>query len=179
MNKSENATALIKKFKQGDTNALERLMLLAYKDLFYLSYSYLKDKMLAEDVVSDSFIKLIEKIETINSEKNCYAYLRAIAVNLSLDVIKKRKKEEITNLSDNESMFVCDGISEEDVLVREIISEMKEEEREVLILYSHDYTLKEIVEKTSKTINQVRLLIEKSKKTFSEKYQKSEEIKNG
>ena len=64
----ENVQYLIKEYKHGNDAALEKLMLATYKNLYLLSYSYLKDHMLAEDIVSETFIKLIEKIHTIKNE---------------------------------------------------------------------------------------------------------------
>ena len=151
-------------------------MLLTYKNLYLLSYSYLKDHGLAEDVVSETFVKLIEKIDTIKNEQNLNGYLRTIVINKSLDVIKKRKKE----LSVEETVMdvSAKGNNAEDSVVRYTLSQLKSTERETLMLWQYGYTVKEISAKTNLTINQVRLLLEKAKKSFFQKYHKNDDVKS-
>ncbi|MCL2587541.1 MAG: sigma-70 family RNA polymerase sigma factor [Firmicutes bacterium] len=150
---------------------MERLMLLMYPDLYRLAFGYLKDRMLAEDIVSDTFIKLIEKIHTINDEKNAKGYLKTIVVNKSLNLIKKRKFETSTEpewFEDSPSKQATD----EQELVRFVLARMDDAQREVILLKSFGFTLGDIVEKTGYTVNQVRLLVDKGKQSFFEKYHK-------
>ena len=169
--KSENVMELIMKYRNGDNFALERLMLLTYQDLYRLSYGYLKDRMLSEDIVSETYIKLIEKIHTIRSDQNALGYLRTIVINKSFNLLKKRKHEfsAETEWFDNSQ---ANAATEEQAYVRFVLSTLDETEREIILLKSFGFTLHEIVEKTGYTINQVRLLIDKGKKNFLEKYNK-------
>lgn len=171
-NKSERVKDLIKKFRIGDKTALEELMLLTYKDLFLLSYSYLKDRMLAEDVVSETFVKLIEKVHTIKTEENLNGYLHTIVINKSLDIIRKRKKEVYVEL--NDSTELSENFNDDKTNARLILSMMDRSEREVLLLWNYNYTLNEISDKTNFTVNQVRLLLKKAKKNFSIEYHKND-----
>jgi len=171
-NKSKQIKQLLQEFKAGNKSAIEELMTLTYKDLLWLSYSYLKDKMLAEDVVSETFIKLIEKIHTIKNEQNLSGYLRTIVINKSLNLIRNRKKEVYVEDKVLDREISISGLSEEDEDVRYILSVLNEAERVILLLWSYGYTLSEIVKRTGYTINQVRLILDKGKKNFFEKYHK-------
>jgi len=168
----DNIKQLIKEYKSGNNAALEKLMLLTYKDLYILAYSYLKDHGLAEDVVSETYVKLIEKIQTIKNEQNLNGYLRTIVINKSLDVIKKRKRESTAgeDMIEWQSENISGGA--EDGYVRHILSMLSGTEREVLMLWQYGYTLSEISAKKNFTINQVRLILTKAKNNFSEKYQR-------
>jgi len=163
---------LLKAYKKGDNSALEKLMLLLYKDLFWLSYSYIKDKMLAEDIVSETFIKLIEKIYTIKNENNLNGYLRTIVINKSLNLIRDRNKEIVSEDIFLEQ-FSSDNQLDEDLHIRYALSTLTEKERELLLLHSYGYTLKEISKKTKYTFSQVRTLLEKAKNIFLQVYRKS------
>lgn len=170
--KSNNIKALLKRFRYGEKAALEDLMLLVYKDLYLLSYSYLKDKMLAEDVVSETFIKLIEKIHTVNTEQNLNGYLHTIVINKSLDIIRKRKRE--IYLEDSGLYRTSSNQSNNTANVKDALSSLNSNEREVMLLWNFNYTLNEISAKTGFTINQVRLLLKKAKENFSIEYNKND-----
>ena len=166
---------LLKEYKKGNNSALELLMQGTYKDLYGLAYSYLRDHMLAEDIVSESYMKIIEKIKTVKNEQNLNGYLRTIVINKSLDKLRKCKKE--LRIEDKVVDYQSDdqqGQSTADSqLVRLILSKLSRTEREALLLWQYGYTLREMSDKTGRTVNQVRLLLDKAKKSFSEKYHKN------
>lgn len=65
------------------------------------------DREMAEDVLHDSFITIFRKIDDIEDrgEERLYAWMRRIAVNKCIDIIRKRKKpilslEEVRDLPD-------------------------------------------------------------------------------
>jgi len=146
-------------------------MLLAHKDLLNIAYGYLKDAQLAEDIVSETFATLIEKIHTIKNDKNLAGFLRTITINKSLNLIRKRKREFFTEEGEllNEHTGIAVG-NEQDDTVRFALTQLEGAQREILLLWSYGFTLNEISEKTTFTVGQVRLLLEKSKKTFLQKY---------
>ena len=164
---------LLIEYKQGNAIALEQLMVLTYKNLYSLAYTYLKDRMLAEDVVSEAYIKVIEKIHLVKNEQNLNGYLRTIVINRSLDIIRKRKKElsveeQIIEITPSNSLTSTDTKN-----VRIVLAQLPKTEREILLLWQYDFTLKQISEKTGFTINQVRLLLQKAKEKFIENYHKN------
>ena len=174
--KAKTISKLIKAFRKGNSKALEDLMLATHQDLFWLAFRYTKDKMLAEDMVSETFVKLIEKIHTIKSEQNLSGYMRTIVINKSLNAVRNRKKTAFVDSAVIENESLATEESEDDKLVRVIVGGLGEAEREVLLMWSYGYTLKEICAKTSMTISQVRTLLEKSKESFLKKYRKNEEV---
>lgn len=170
-NKDKRIKKLISSFKCGDSAAFEELMSFTYKDLFLLSYSYLKDKMLAEDAVSEAFMKLFEKASSIKSEQNLTGYLRTIVINKSLDIIRKRRNE----VCPGDDVLNLKAYEPEDAQthVRSILFMLDDSEREVLLLWQYDYTLSEISLKTGITVNQVRLRLDKAKNKFISEYNKN------
>lgn len=75
-----------------------------YKNLmFYVSFEILKDKGLAEDIVQQSFIKIIEIFNTLDLE-NCHKTRNLfvlISKNLSINLYNSRKNKETVDLEDS------------------------------------------------------------------------------
>jgi len=164
---------LLKEYRKGNNAALEELMLLTYKNLYSLAYSYVKDHMLAEDAISETYMKLIEKIDTIKNDKNLNGYLRTIVINKSLDILRKRKKEFCMEDEILDSQPEKSSTNMDSQYVKYILSKIPSAQREVLLYWQYGYTLRETAQKTGYTINQIRLLLDKAKKTFFEKYHKN------
>ncbi|MCL2798301.1 MAG: sigma-70 family RNA polymerase sigma factor [Firmicutes bacterium] len=173
MNANEKNTlkTLIKRFQNGDKDVLADIMLLVYKDLYFLAYDYLRDKMLAQDAVSETFVRLLEKVHAIKNDQSLNGYLRTLVINIALDMLRKRKKEVF--IEDAEPNLTADGINDEQINVRFALSRLKKDERETLLLWHYGYTLRETSRMTGKTVNQVRLLLEKAKENFSAEYHKN------
>jgi len=60
--------------------------------IFQFAYNYLKDKDLANDVVSQTFLAVWEKIDQYNPKFNFSTWVYAIAKNESLGIIKTKNK---------------------------------------------------------------------------------------
>ncbi|WP_235846504.1 RNA polymerase sigma factor [Neobacillus drentensis] len=69
---------------------------LFYKRLFHIGYSITRDLHLAEDVVQETFIKAMKKIETIEEDSKVGAWLSVIATRTAIDFVRiERKKKGI------------------------------------------------------------------------------------
>ncbi|MDH7444380.1 RNA polymerase sigma factor [Aquimarina sp. 2201CG14-23] len=91
-NPKERDYELIRKIKEGDTNAFRQLVY-AYKDVsLSLASSILKDKILAEDVLQDVFVKVFHKLNTFKFNASFSTWLYRIVVNTSYNELKKQKK---------------------------------------------------------------------------------------
>jgi RNA polymerase sigma-70 factor (ECF subfamily) len=65
-----------------------------YESLYYLAYSILDDPASADDVVQDSLLVALGKIEQYEPGTNLKAWLSRITVNRCRDVLRKRKVRE-------------------------------------------------------------------------------------
>lgn len=74
-----------------DQLAYNELFILFYPSLKQFAYSIVKSKQLAEEVVSDVFIKIWEKRDHLNTISNLKLYLFTSIRNTSLNYIKKQK----------------------------------------------------------------------------------------
>lgn len=77
--------------KKSNSNALKVLFKKYYQNLCYFSFSYVKEKQIAEEVVSDIFIKLWEKRAQINIGLKLKSYLYTAVKNQSLNYLRSNK----------------------------------------------------------------------------------------
>lgn len=83
-----------------DQHAYNELFLRFYPSLKQFAYSIIKSKQLAEEIVSDVFIKIWEKRAELNTISNLKLYLFTSTRNTALNYLKKQKGLE--NLSGEE-----------------------------------------------------------------------------
>ncbi len=91
---------LIEKCKNKDSLAQMQLYDQYCKAMFNTAYNFVKDDVIAQDVMQEAFIKAFKKIETFTGEATFGAWLKRIVVNQSLDWIKKQKIQTV-ELNDN------------------------------------------------------------------------------
>ena len=85
-----------------DMKAYKELYLLMFDSLFHFSYSFVKSKQVAEELVSDVFIKLWQIRGQRNSIDNLKLYLFGITKNFSLSYLAKASKNLSIQLDDIE-----------------------------------------------------------------------------
>ena len=118
--------------------------------LFNAAYRILKNEQDAQDMVHDAFIKAFQRITQLEDEANLGGWLKRIAINCSLDLIKKKRKlswmEDHPKLLpdyEEETYEIYPSIHQ----IMEGIAELKDKYRIVLILFLiEDYSHKEIAE---------------------------------
>ena len=76
-----------------DMTAYKELYLLMFDSLFYFSYSFVKSKQVAEELVSDVFIKLWHIRNQLNAIDNLKLYLFGITKNFSLSYLARASKD--------------------------------------------------------------------------------------
>ena len=80
-------------FIQGKQEAIEKVYF-EYKNLiFFIVSTYVENKDDVEDLVNESFLKLLENKTKILNKGNLKTYLVSISKNLAIDYLRKRKKE--------------------------------------------------------------------------------------
>jgi len=170
-----NIAELLRKIRRGDSEAFENLINLKTEYLYKLSYQFLKDKMLAEDVVNQTFSKLIAACEKLKNEQNLNGWLNTIAVNLCLDVLKKRKREVFIedSLTDIERKSLTDARDiVERIHIQNCLSTLSENERIILLYDYHGYSMRESIRLMGITTAQGRRLLMKAREHFKEYYLK-------
>ena len=136
--------------------------------LYNVSYRIVQNTHDAQDIVQDSLIKAFKNISKLDEEAHLGGWLKRIAVNTSIDFVRKKKRQvwiderfqiEDKEEHDTEASFVETLESVE--LIKNCLNSLKDKYRIILNLYLiEDYNHREISEllhlKESTVRNQYR-----------------------
>lgn len=158
---------LIRSFQEGDSSALETLIL-RHKDRLYTSILFLvKDRYLAEDIFQDAFIKIIDTLRggRYSDEGKFLPWAMRIAHNLCVDHFRKVKRTPTIKTGEDQDLFEVLNFSEDSMedkmmrrqshdRVRDMLDQLPTDQREVIILRHYaDMSFKEIAAMTDCSIN--------------------------
>jgi len=132
---------LLWKMKHGSSDALSRIYEKYKSDLFSLANSLLHDLDAAEDVVHDVFVSFVKSADEFQLTGSLKGYLLTCVANLSRDRVRARKREPIgmnkTDMAIPDYKIPSHALisAEELNRLREAISKVPYEQREVVILH--------------------------------------------
>lgn len=86
---------LFRKCKKGDEKAQYRLYKMYSKVLYNLILRMLGNSLDAEDVLQDTFVTAFDQISALKDSRAMSAWLKKIAVNKSLEFLRRKKIEFI------------------------------------------------------------------------------------
>jgi RNA polymerase sigma-70 factor (ECF subfamily) len=110
-----------------DMKAYKELYILLFDGLHKFSYSLIKSREGAEEIVSDVFVKLWQIRDQLSQIDNLKVYLYTITKNFSLNYITKNSKYPIVHLEQMNVETVIEIISPEDLYISgEAISRVKQ-----------------------------------------------------
>lgn len=84
--------SLVKNAKEGDKEALLRLILEQKDEYYRLAYVMMKDGNEAMDVMEDMIVILYEKIASLKKEEAFYSWSKTILINCCKAQLKQKKK---------------------------------------------------------------------------------------
>ena len=102
---------LIEQFKNNSKSAFEKLYIRYASKMKGVAYRYTGNRMEAEDVLHDAFIKVYEKINSLKDNSLFEGWLRRIVVNQALDFLKAKKK--LKEISDESVQLNANSESDE------------------------------------------------------------------
>jgi len=171
---------LITRIKKDDHNSFQKLFERYSVPLFRFSFSYLKSKEVAEDVVQEVFMKIWNNRKSIKSDTSFQAYLFTIALNVVRKHFNKLSKNNevkhniLLDLSENKEEF--DDRNGYQFLIEkldEFIKQMPDKRKEVFIKKKiEEKSLKEIAEECEITTKTVEYHITEAMKFLKKEFEK-------
>jgi len=147
-----------------------------YKNLLlHKAYDILKDYALAEDAVSEAYIRIYKNLHKIDdpTANRSIAFAVTIVKNVSLTMLSREKRfpveefDEMRPDSFNLEESVLAAISSQQIY--EIMEQLGEELRSVFLLrYAYDYSLKEIGELLKISENNAAVRLHRAKKKLAQ-----------
>ena len=171
----------IEKAKKGDQIAFTFLLDHYWNEVYGFMLKRTENETDAEDITIETFSKAFDKISTYNSEFQFNTWLIAIAKNVHIDLLRKKKSNlfvEITEEQDRQAQNIADTTpSAEDELITEqnlsrllqFIKELKPHYQEVIQLrYFQELSYQEIATKIDEPISYVKIKLLRAKKLLAE-----------
>ena len=152
-----------------DKSEFEKTVL-DYSDmLLRCAYSICSNRSDAEDIVQETFVKLIKKNPKFRDEEHKKAWLLRVVINLSKDFVKSFWNRNKEHLEDFEELIGSDAIIDNDDEIWSLVDKLPIKYKIVIQLYYHEgLTIKEIssaigksVGTTSNRLNRARDLLKK------------------
>ena len=81
--------SLVDRIKSGDREAFMTVSRLYQRKVYLLAYSYFRNGEDAMDIVQETFLRLYQKVNTYQPERNFQNWLLQIAKNLCIDYYRK------------------------------------------------------------------------------------------
>ncbi len=158
---------LVSLYKEGHEAAFEQLVNRHKAKIFTAIYMIVKDECIAEDILQEAFIKVVNTIKSgrYNEEGKFLPWVMRIAHNLSIDHFRKTRRYPTIVVEDGSNIFNTLDFSEDSAeliqikkdthtLLRQLIKELPEAQRQVLTMRHYmDMSFKEIADATGVSIN--------------------------
>lgn len=90
----------IAKLKNGDSSVFDYVYEHTNRPVYFAIFYILKDKMYAEDVLQDTYVRAISSIEQYKDGTNFVGWLCSIGKSLALNHLKKYKREVSTDFEE-------------------------------------------------------------------------------
>ncbi len=165
---------LLEKYKSWDIQAFWQIYEKYIDQIYKFVYFKVSSKEIAEDIVSETFIKCLNTLErfTPKFESALKSWIYTIAYNCVKDYYKSKKEEvnidDVFNLSIEEDFWEHIDNKQKLQEVIEFLKTLKEDQREVLIMRIwNDLSYKEISEITWKSENNCKKIVSRVLKNIN------------
>lgn len=160
-----NETEIVERAKQGDQSAFSELVNAYSERIYNLGLRILRKKEDAEDILQETFLTVIQKIDTFDGRSSFFTWIYRIATNAALMKLRK-KKPQYVDLPDNpdfqeniESKVFIDWSQDAslDVQNKEVRKILNDAIDELAEIYKTVFILRDIeqlsIKETSKILN--------------------------
>jgi RNA polymerase sigma factor (sigma-70 family) len=162
-----NDNELIQLFQEGNTRAFDALIDRHQERIYNAILFMVKDSYLAEDLIQDIFIKIINNLKQkkYNDEGKFLPWALRIAHNFCVDHFRKVKRTPTIKTSDDQDLFEVIKHSDHPAdykmtrsqthrNIQELVDLLPEEQREIIVLRHYaNLSFKEIAQMTHCSIN--------------------------
>ncbi len=172
--------------KDGDEGAFAKLVTLYQDRVLGLAYRYLSERGSAEDLAQEAFLRVFKAKERYVPTAKFSTWLYRIVVNLCLNEIRYRKGRPamslavVTETSSNLNVDLADqsepepGQTLEDeelsIRIREIISDLPENQRIAILLNKFEgFSYQEVAETMETTVTAVKSLLTRARVNIRER----------
>ena len=181
---------LLNRYVAGDKDAFEEILTRYKHQLYAFLGRFLNNQQLVEEAFQETFLQLYQSRKTFEKDRPLRPWLFTIAANKARDLLRKQQRQETVSIA---AMAEPDELSVDDVVnsltsykitpydeaekaertkkVRQIIFEMPENLREILILaYFEQFSYKQMADMLSIPIGTVKSRLHTAIVFFTKKW---------
>ncbi len=169
----------IEKAVLGDQIAFTFLLDTYWNEVYNFMLQRVENENDAEDVTIETFVKAFDKIATYNPEFQFNTWLIAIAKNVHIDMLRKKKTTIFVTTTNNSAVYTIADTSPsiEDVLITEqnlsrllqFIKKLKPSYQEIIQMrYFQEMSYQEIAADLNEPLNNIKIKILRAKKLLAE-----------
>ena len=126
---------LIARIKKQDDLAFEELYELTKRSVYAMIYSIVQNRAMTEDLMQDTYIKMLQSIHHYDGRVKFITWLVTIAKNLAIDSYRKEKRLISVDLQTEEYRLPTHFDStEKQMESNQYLSILSEEEREIVLM---------------------------------------------
>jgi len=92
-------SALIKRSQEGDEEAMEKIYEHYRRPLFNLAYRTTFDRLAAEDLLQDIFVKIFSHLGEVDRDETFVAWMYRIAINTCYSYLRSRRSRDAHSVS--------------------------------------------------------------------------------
>lgn len=140
---SSDELKLIQEFKNGNEQAFNQLVLRYQEKIYWIIRRMINDHDEADDVTQSVFIKAYQSLKTFKGESSFYTWIYRIAINLSLNEIRRKKLRKTFSFGEQESVQLQSNEphplellerNEQRALIQKAIELLPEKQKKVFVL---------------------------------------------
>ena len=150
----------IEQIARGSYTAIDSLAQMVSGRMLSVALSVVRNRALAEDVVQDSFLRILSKAATFRKGINGYAWICKIVHNTALNALRRERRFRALNYDD--LPFLSDDCPTEDNLVaaaavQQAIKELTEREKQLIYQkYFMEFTVRDSARATGISKSEVQ-----------------------
>lgn len=125
---------LIKQAKNGDKEALLKLVMAQKIDYYKLAYVYMKNEEDALDAMQDMIVILYENIRKLKKDDAFYSWSKTILVNSCKSILRENKKIVLLEDGKEECIYEVYDNTEDKITLEKYLSKLSPNHQEVIRL---------------------------------------------
>jgi len=184
-NENKKIARLIKRIRRGNKSAFEEFYKLTSPQAYFVALKITKNEFDAEDILQESYIKALEKINEIDTSQNINSWFLKIVANKSKNLLKSKNhivfenSEEafIDEIPEEKAEFSPEESFDQEELRLEVmaaIDELSDEKRVCVIMkYFGEMTVNEIAESLEVPESTVKNRLYSARKDLKTKFEKN------
>ena len=177
-------TELATRLKNGDNSAFDELYKLTCSKVYFVALKITKNEHDAEDIIQDSYVSALKKIDTLEKPESFVSWLNHIVANKSKTHLRKNTPQFFEDVSftgtdgapDETFVFSPEDNADKEHLrqtVMEAVDELSEEKRAcILMKYFSDMSVNDISQSLGVPVSTVKNRLWSARKDLKSRFEK-------